>query len=90
MDTVDKIVTLDNEVQAGLVDSALTKLGIPHVMRTYYDSAYDGIFQGAHGWGHVEAPSNYKAEILAIVAELRKPVPPAPEGRAPEPGAAPS
>jgi len=86
MDTVEKIVVLENEVQAGLVDLTLTKLGIPHIMRSYYDSAFDGIFQGARAWGHVEAPSNYKEEILAIVTELRKQVPPAAEGSQPGPG----
>jgi hypothetical protein len=83
MDTVGKIVVLENEVQAGLVDLTLTKLGIPHVMRSYYDSAFDGIFQGARVWGHVEAPSNYRDEILEIVAELKKQAPPTPEGSQP-------
>jgi hypothetical protein len=40
-------------------------------MMTYHDSAYDGLFQGAKGWGHVEAPEQYRAEIMAILDALR-------------------
>jgi len=79
MDAVEKIVVLDNEVQAELVDLALTKLGIPHLMQSYYDSAYDGLFQGVRGWGHVEAPPSYRDEILNLVAELKKQPPPTPD-----------
>jgi hypothetical protein len=80
MDAVQMIVVLDNEVQAELVDLALTKLGIPHLMKSYYDSAYDGLFQGPRGWGHVEAPASYRDEILNLVAELKQqpPLPPDP------------
>ena len=79
MDAVEKIVVLDTEVQAELVDMALTKLDIPHLMQSYYDSAYDGLFQGGRGWGHVEAPASHRDEILAIVAELKKQPPSTPE-----------
>jgi hypothetical protein len=80
MNAVEKIVVLENEVQAGLIDMTLTRLGIPHIMRSYYDSAFDGIFQGPRAWGHIEAPAAYKNEILAIVAELAKQGPLGPGG----------
>jgi hypothetical protein len=70
MDTIEKVAVLDNEVQAQLLDSILTERSIPHVMKSYHDSAYDGLFQGQRGWGHVEAPLEFKDEILAILADL--------------------
>ena len=70
MERFEKIVVLDNEIQAQLLDSVLEDQGIPHMMRTYYDSAYDGLFQGQKGWGHVEAPPQFRDRILAVLEGL--------------------
>lgn len=74
-----KIVTLKNEVESHLVAQALTEQGIPHRMRSYHDSAYDGLYQALKGWGHVEAPAEYRDEIRAIYRELTAEDGPAPE-----------
>lgn len=65
-----KIVVLENEIEAQLMDSILTEREIPHRMKSYHDTAYDGIFQVQKGWGHVEAPESYRDEIIAIQQEL--------------------
>jgi hypothetical protein len=72
MATYRKIVVLETEVQAQLLDSLLAEQGIPHRMRSYHDSALDGIFQGPKGWGHVEAPEEYRQEILESLAALAR------------------
>ncbi|RPH52419.1 MAG: hypothetical protein EHM85_02865 [Desulfobacteraceae bacterium] len=71
MDSFSKIAVLNNIIEAQLLDSILTEQEIPHVMRTYHDSAYDGLFQVTMGWGHVEAPEAHRTEILAILDEIR-------------------
>jgi len=65
-----KIVVLENEIEAQLMDSILTERQIPHRMKSYHDTAYDGIFQVQKGWGIVEAPESYRDEIIAIQEEL--------------------
>jgi hypothetical protein len=65
-----KIVALDNALEAQLVGKLLTERGIPHRIRSYYDSAYDGLYQAQKGWGRVEAPEEYEAEIKAICSAL--------------------
>ncbi len=65
-----KIVVLENEIEAQLMDSILTERQIPHRMKSYHDTAYDGIFQVQKGWGHVEAPESYRDEIMAIQEDL--------------------
>ena len=72
MQKLEKIAVLDNEVQAELVDSVLEERGIPHLMRSYHDSALDGIYQARSGWGHVEAPPEAKAEILAVIEDVKR------------------
>ena len=72
MEDYIKIATMDNEIEARLVDSILTERNIPHRMRSYYDTAYDGLFQTQKGWGYVSAPEWCKEEILEILTDLRK------------------
>ena len=72
MEKLEKIAVLDNEVQAELVDSVLEERGIPHLMQSYHDSALDGIYQARSGWGHIEAPLASKAEILAVIEDLKR------------------
>ena len=45
---------------------------IPHVLRSYHDSALDGIYQFSHGWGEVEAPTELKEEVLSILKDIRE------------------
>jgi hypothetical protein len=71
MEKLEKIAVLDSEVQAELVDSVLSERGIPHLLQSYHDSALDGIYQARSGWGHIEAPLASKAEILAVIEELK-------------------
>jgi hypothetical protein len=67
-----KIAVLDNEVEAGLLDSVLTEREIPHSLQSYHDVAYDGLFQFQQGWGCLIGPESRAAEVLEILADLRK------------------
>ena len=72
MEDYIKIATLENEIEARLLDSILTERNVPHLMRSYYDTAYDGLFQTQKGWGHVSAPEWCREEVLEILTDLRK------------------
>jgi len=61
-----KILTFSNEFEAMLLDGLLTEKNIPHIIRSYHDSAYDGLWQTQTSWGHLEAPEEYANEILEI------------------------
>jgi hypothetical protein len=67
-----KVSVLDNEIEAQLLDSILEEREIPHLMVSYHDTAYDGLFQTQKGWGHVSAPTPFKQEILEILNAVRK------------------
>ena len=70
MEKITKILVLGNAFEAKLLAEILTEKGIPHLIRTYHDSAYDGLWQNQSGWGHVEAPEEFKEEILQIYNEM--------------------
>jgi hypothetical protein len=72
MDDYVKVIVLDNEIEAQLLDSILSERDIPHLMVSYHDTAYDGLFQTQKGWGHVSAPARFKQEILEILADVRR------------------
>jgi hypothetical protein len=61
-----KILLFQNEIEAMLLDEILTDKEIPHMIRSYHDSAYDGLWQSQSGWGHLEAPEELKEEIIDI------------------------
>ena len=66
-----KIEIIENDIEALLVDSVLTERNIPHLMHSYHDTAYDGLFQTQKGWGHVSAPKEYEQEIREIIVDIR-------------------
>jgi hypothetical protein len=65
-----KILVFNNEFEAKLLDEILTDKGIPHIIRSYHDSAYDGLWQMQSSWGHLEAPEEYKDEILLTYSSM--------------------
>ena len=67
-----KILLFNNEIEALLLDEILTDNKIPHIIRSYHDSAYDGLWQSQSGWGHLEAPEEYRKEILNFYMEMSK------------------
>jgi XTP/dITP diphosphohydrolase len=72
-DVFEKTVLLENEVQAELIDGMLEEKGIPHIIRSYRESAFDGLFQATKGWGHIEAHPRHREAILAMLNDLSHP-----------------
>ena len=66
-----KIAILENIIETQLIDSVLTEQNIPHYIRSYHDTAYDGLFQVQKGWGAIYAPSFCKEKILEILNNIR-------------------
>ncbi len=66
-----RITKLENAIEAQLIQSILDQHQIPHRIRSFYDTAYDGLFQMQKGWGELTAPAQCKQEILDIVEDVR-------------------
>lgn len=65
-----KILVFNNEFEAKLLDEILNEEKIPHLIRSYHDSAYDGLWQMQSNWGHIEAPEEYREEILEFFSQM--------------------
>jgi hypothetical protein len=68
-----KILIIKNAIEASLLDEILSEKGIPHLIRSYHDSAYDGLWQTSSAWGQLQADEKYKDEILKIYEEMSLP-----------------
>jgi len=66
-----KIAVLENAIEAQLIGSILDQRGILHRLQSYYDTAYDGLFQMQKGWGKLYASQSRRQEILQIIEDVR-------------------
>ncbi len=71
-DTI-KILIIKNQVEASLLDEILKERGIPHIIRSYHDLAYDGLWQTPTAWGQLDAPEEFKEQILKLYEEMSLP-----------------
>ena len=71
MNEYKKIAVLENEIEARLLESILLERKIPHLLRSYHDTAYDGLFQSQKGWGIISAPDEFHGRIEEILADIR-------------------
>jgi hypothetical protein len=70
MENYEKILVLNNEFEAALLEEVLADRNIPHAIITSDDTALGGIMEMELGWGYVDAPATYRDEILKIFAEI--------------------
>lgn len=66
-----RIAILGNEIEAQLIGSILKEQSIPHRIRSYHDTAYDGLFQFQKGWGEIRSTISHKQEILDIIDSVK-------------------
>ena len=62
-----KILSLSSEIEAIRIKEILDSNEIPHLIRSFHDSAYDGIFQNQYGWGVLEADESDEERILNLI-----------------------
>lgn len=67
-----KVAILENEIEARFLGSVLNERDIPHLITSYHDTAYDGLYQTQKGWGYISAPEVYQEKILEIISIIRK------------------
>ncbi len=66
-----KIVSISSEIEAIRIKEILDSNEIPHLVRSFHDSAYDGLFQNQYGWGVLEANESDEDRIRKLIEDLR-------------------
>lgn len=64
------IHTLANRFEADLLLDALRKEGLPAFVRSFEETAYDGLFVCQRGWGWIMVPNELSARALEIIKPL--------------------
>ena len=67
-----QVALIENPIEAQVLSGALTEEGIPHELRSYHDTAYDGLFQAHMGWGELRAPEGFRKRILELLDDIRR------------------
>lgn len=65
-----KILDLSSEIEAIRIREILDENNIPHLIRSFHDTAYDGLFQHQYGWGVLEADEADEERIRALLKAL--------------------
>jgi Putative prokaryotic signal transducing protein len=67
-----KVTVADNKFEADLISQTLQQEGIPCLVRSYHDTAYNGIFIPQKGWAAIMVPEELMEKAKAVIAELRR------------------
>ena len=67
-----KIWVVENRFEGDRVSQALTESGIPFLIKSFLDTAYDGLYIPQKGWGAVLVPEDFEEEAQRIAAEVKK------------------
>jgi len=61
----------ENQAEANVIKSVLEEHGIAAEIKSFHDTAYDGLFQSQYGWGLILVSEADFAEAERIVEEWR-------------------
>ncbi len=62
---------VENRFEGDRVSQALMEAGIPFVMKSFHDTAYDGLYIPQKGWGAVLVPEDFEEKAEGIISEVR-------------------
>ena len=66
-----KIATVDNKFEADVLTNTLKKECIPVMVRSFHDTAYDGIYIPQKGWGIILVPAENKDKAEEIITAVK-------------------
>ena len=70
MAKTDTILVLKKPVEALIMGDILNERDIPHLIKSFHDLVYDGLWQTPTAWGQLDAPEEYREEIMKIYEQL--------------------
>jgi hypothetical protein len=74
MDAMDqwvKVGTVENRFEGDRISQALQEAGIPFLIKSFLDTAYDGLYIPQKGWGVVMVPEKNKEEAKRLISEVK-------------------
>ena len=72
MDPWVKAGTVENRFEGDRISQALQEAGIPFLIKSFLDTAYDGLYIPQKGWGVVLVSEEDRAETERLIGEVKK------------------
>jgi hypothetical protein len=67
-----KVETVENRFEGDRISQALREAGIPFLIKSFLDTAYDGLYIPQKGWGVVMVPKENTEEAKRLISEVKK------------------
>ena len=67
-----KVGTVDNRFEGDRISQVLQEIGIPFLIKSFLDTAYDGLYIPQKGWGIVMVSKKDKEEAEKLICEVKK------------------
>jgi hypothetical protein len=71
MDQWVKVGTVENRFEGDRISQALQEAGIPFLIKSFLDTAYDGLYIPQKGWGVVMVPEKNREEAKRLISEVK-------------------
>ena len=63
---------VENRFEGDRVSQALKEADIPFLIKSFLDTAYDGLYLPQKGWGAVMVPERFREEAEKMISEVKK------------------
>lgn len=67
-----KIFVVENKFEADLLSQALQREGVPVMVRTFSDTAYDGLYIPQKGWAAIMVPEEFRVLGERVVNDFKE------------------
>ena len=67
-----KAGVVESRFEGDRVSQALDEAGIPFLIKSFLDTAYDGLYIPQKGWGAVMVPENFKEEAGKVIFDVKR------------------
>jgi len=72
MDQWVKVGTVENQFEGDRISQALEEAGIQFLIKSFLDTAYDGLYILQKGWGVVIVSEKNREEAERLISEIKK------------------
>jgi hypothetical protein len=66
-----KVGTVENRFEGDRISHALQEAGIPFLIKSFLDTAYDGLYIPQKGWGVLMVPKKNAKEVEKLISEVK-------------------
>jgi len=67
-----KAGVVENQFEGDRISQTLKEAEIPFLIKSFLDTAYDGLYVPQKGWGAVMVPERFREEAERMISEVKK------------------